>query len=119
MRTGGRISALEVTESGAPAVRLPRDPDAVLSTAESDRLIGSWSPPGAAFRLRVERGGNAWTLMVPNGVRYSLLALSSTRFVAPSLQLGFELHVVLDGDRVAALEFRCPGQPPQRMVRTP
>lgn len=119
VRTDGRISALEVTDSAAPAIRLPRDADVVLSTAELDRLVGSWSPPGAAFSLRIERAGNALTLMPPNGVRYSLLALSSTRFVAPSLQPGFELRVVLDGDRVAALEFEFPGQPPQRIVRTP
>lgn len=119
VRTGGRISALEVTDSGAPAIRFPRAADVVLSTAEFDRLVGSWSPPGAAFSIRVEREGNALTLTPPNGVRYSLLAWSSTRFIAPSLQLGFELRVVLDGDRVAALEFQFPGQPPERIVRTP
>jgi hypothetical protein len=119
LRENGRISALAVTERDAPAIRLPREADVVLSTAESDRLVGTWAPPGAPFRMRVEREGSTFTFIPPNGVRYPMLALSSTRFAAPSLQTGFELRAVLDGDTVAALEFHFPGQPPQRMVRAP
>ena len=119
VRANGSITAVEVTDSGAPAIRLTRAADIVLSTAELDRLVGSWSPAGAAFTLGVEREGNGLTLVLPNNMRHPLTVESRTRFLLPSLAPGFALRVVLDGDKVAALEFAPPGQPVIRLERKP
>ena len=119
VRADGSITAVEVTDSGAPAIRLTRAADIVLSTAELDRLVGSWSPPGAPFAIRIEREGNGLTLVMPNDTRHTLTVESSTRFLLPSLAPGFALRVVLDGDKVAALEAGPSGRPPTRFERKP
>jgi len=125
VETAGAITALEVLEGSGVVQRFQRAADVVLPPADIDRLIGRWAPEGAFTPFAIEREGSDVVLILPNRRRHTLIPVTATRFLAPSVGPqtvgvpGGAVEFEVDGTGARAMSLRLPGIPPIRMVRRP
>ena len=103
--------------------RFQRAADVVLPPADIDRLTGRWAQEGAFTPFAIEREGPDVVFILPNRRRHTLIPVTATRFLAPSLGPqtvgvpGGAVEFEVDGTGPVALSLRLPGIPPIRMVR--
>jgi hypothetical protein len=119
VETSGAITAMEILEGGTVVRRLDRVPDVVLPADALDRMVGAWAPPGATFAFHTERHGDALVLIFPNRRRHTLIPVSGTRFLAPSVGVGVAVEFEVDATGVVAISLLRPAVPPFKMVRKP
>lgn len=116
VRTSAGVTAVELSGTAEGSTRFERAV-VVLSSGDRDRVVGSWSLPDGQASFRVEAEGDGLVLVTPDAVRHPLEPESNTRFAAPSLGPRVSLQVVLDGERVSAIDVRLPGAAPFRLLR--
>jgi hypothetical protein len=115
--TAGAVAAVEILEGGAVTARLERVADVVLSPADLDRLVGVWGAPGAPTSFHTEREGQGLTLVFPNRRRHTLIPVTATRFLAPSMEPGGSVEFEVGDTGAVSISLLAPVDPPFMMSR--
>ncbi|MES1244912.1 MAG: alpha/beta fold hydrolase [Acidobacteriota bacterium] len=101
----------------------PAEPEAKVSKADLERLVGTYSAPEMRLALKAELAGDRLRLSVLMGPPFPpalLIPTSPTHFrwEGEGLAPGLAVEFVLEGDKASALRVVQPGKPEVVMART-